>query len=155
MSENKDLLLDEEAEELEELDDIVDLYDENGNAMKFFHVGGTKYNDKWYSFFMPAEEIEGLDEEEVVVFEDSDDEDGNPVLLPVEDSALLEAIYEQFCREMEEEADALEAEELEHGGHCHCGDDHCDGDCDCDGEDCDCEGEECDCGCGHHHHHKK
>lgn len=141
----KDLLLEEDAE-LEEFDDIIDLTDETGRKMKFFHVGGTNYNGKWYSFFMPAEEIEGLGEEEVVVFEDSEDEDGNAILLPIEDVALLEAVYEQFCREMEEDAAAMEAEELEHG-HCDCG---CEDDCDCDGEECDCNGEDCDCGCAHH-----
>ena len=145
----KDLALDEE---LEELDDIVELTDESGKVMKFFHVGGTQFDEKWYSFFMPAEEIDGLGDEEVVVFEASEDEDGKPALLPVEDNALLEAVFEQFCREMEEDASALEAEELEHG-HCCCGEDDCDcdEDCDCDCDyDCDCDEViyEAECSCG-------
>ena len=77
MSENKkDLLLDEELEtefdELEEQVDeveIIELTDDKGNILKFFLVGETAYNGKEYAFFMPAQEIDGIGEGEVVVFE--------------------------------------------------------------------------------------
>ena len=139
--------------------DLIDLVDDNGRHLKFFHVGSTEYLNKWYAFFMPAEEIEGLDEEEVVIFEVAQDDKGDEVLLPVEDGALLECVYEQFCQEMDEEADAAEAEELD--GGCGCGHHHHEEgeECCCghhheDGEECGCghhheDGEEC--GCGHHH----
>ena len=138
--------------------DLIDLVDDNGRHLKFFHVGSTEYLNKWYAFFMPAEEIEGLDEEEVVIFEVAKDEKGDEILLPVQDGALLECVYEKFCQEMDEEADAAEAEELE--GGCCCGHHHEDGEeCGCghhhgEGEECECghhheDGEEC--GCGHHH----
>ena len=139
-------------------DDLIDLVDDKGRHLKFFHVGSTEYLGKWYAFFMAAEEIEGLDDEEVVIFEVSKDDKGDEILLPVEDGALLECVYEQFCKEMEEDADAAEAEELE--GGCCCGHHHEDGEeCECghhhDGEDCGCEGHHHEdgeeCGCGHHH----
>ena len=169
MSENKkDLLLDEELEtefdELEEQVDeveIIELTDDKGNILKFFLVGETAYNGKEYAFFMPAQEIDGLGEGEVVVFEKGEKVDGKEELLPIEDHVLLENVYEQFCREMEESVDALEAEELE--GGCCCGHHHHhedDEECECghhheEGEECCCghhheEGEEC---CDHHHHH--
>jgi len=143
----KDLLLDEELEEgFDELEaeleaedvEIVELTDDKGDVLKFFNVGETVYNEKRYAFFMPAEEIEGLGEDEVVIFEVGCEVEGKEELLPVEDHALLECIYEQFCREMDEEVSALEAEELE-GEGCCCGHHHHE------------EDEEC-C-CGHHHHH--
>ena len=102
--------------------DLIDLVDDNGRHLKFFHVGSTEYLNKWYAFFMPAEEIEGLDEEEVVIFEVSKDDKGDEVLLPVEDEALLDEVYEEFVKMMEE-------------------DDDCDGDCDCCHHE-DCEGKE-------------
>ena len=126
---------------LEEDEDLIELIDDNGKHLKFFHVGSTEYKNKWYAFFMPAEEIEGLGEDEVVIFEVAQNEKGEESLLPVEDNALLEQVYEKFCAEMEEEANAAEAEELE--GGCRCGGHHHGDECDCCSGDCD--GDECDC----------
>lgn len=133
--------------------DLVELVDDQGRVLKFFHVGSLEYKEKWYAFFMPAEEIEGTTEDEVVIFNIAKDDKGEEVLLPVEDESLLEEVYEEFCRQMEEEAAGLEAAELEGGCSC-CGHDHDDCDCDHDGCDCDHEhhhGDGCDCGCDHDH----
>ena len=46
--------------------------------------------------------MDGVDPDEVVIFRISGDE-GNEVLLPVEDEALLEEVYEEFMRELDEE----------------------------------------------------
>lgn len=133
--------------------DLIELKGDDGRVFQFFHVGSTKFLNKWYAFFMPAEEIDGVDEETVVIFEVKKDENGTEALLPVDDELLLEQVYEQFCREMDEEADCAEAEELE-GGDC-CEDDD---ECCCHGEGhCHHEGEhhhdgECCHGEGHHHH---
>lgn len=153
MCENKNDLLNEELNEQfdeleEEVEDveIVELTDDSGNILKFFLVGETVFDQKEYAFFMPAQEIDGLGEDEVVVFEKGANNDGKEELLPVEDHALLEAVYEQFCREMEDEVSALEAEELEGGcccGHHHDGEEH---ECDCG---CHHDGEEHECGCHH------
>ncbi len=141
---------------VEEDEDFIELVDQEGRHLKFFHVGSTEYMSKWYAFFMPAEEIEGLAEDEVVIYEVAE-ENGAEILLPVDEtSGVLEAVYEKFCKEMEEEADALEAEELE--GGCCCGHDHSeghhhheDGKCCCGGKNHDEKGE-CHHGEGHHHH---
>lgn len=159
--------------EVEEDDgDLVELVDDQGRVLKFFHVGSLEHKEKWYAFFMPAEEIEGTTEDEVVIFNISKDDKGEEVLLPVEDEALLEEVYEEFCRQMEEEAAGLEAAELEGGCSCGCGHDHSHGEGCCDhkhehGEGC-CghnhehgHGEGCcnhkhehgDCDCGHNHEH--
>lgn len=119
-------------EKLENLDldveeddgDLVELVDDQGRVLKFFHVGSLEHKEKWYAFFMPAEEIEGTTEDEVVVFNIAKDDKGEEVLLPVEDEALLEEVYEEFCRQMEEDAAAAEAAELEGGCSCGCGHSH-------------------------------
>lgn len=119
-------------------EEIVELFDENGKAYKFFHIGGTQYEDKWYVCFMPAENVDGLDDESVVIFEAGEEkEDGSADLKPVENEELLNKVYEQFCNELDEQAAAYEAAQL-------------DG-CGCDDEECDCDDDHC--GCGHHHTH--
>lgn len=118
-------------------DEVVELFDDQGKAYKFIHIGGTQYDEKWFVFFMPAENVEGLDDESVVIFQTGEEnEDGSANLLPVEDEDLLDKVYDKFCREMDEQSEAMEAEELEGG----CG---CDEDCD----DCTCEDDCDDCGC--------
>ena len=83
-----------------------------------------------YVFFQPAEQIEDTDEDSVVIFRIGES-DGQEVLLPVEDEALLDEVYEEFCRMMEEDEAADEAFSLD-------GDDaFCDGNCAACGEECD------------------
>lgn len=151
LNEELDQSFDELENDLDELG-ITELMDQDGNLLKFFMVGNTEYNGKNYLFFMPAEEIDGLGEGEVVIFEEGTAVvEGRSELLPVEDASLLEIVYEKFCNEMDELANSLEAEELECGcGHhhhhhhdCDCG---CEDDCDCDDCDCDCD-DDCDCDC--------
>ena len=103
-------------------DEIVELVDDSGRTLKFYHLATMPYKENWYVFFQPAEEIEGAAEDEVVIFQIADGEEGKDTLLPIEDEALLEEVYEEFCRVMEEEEAADEAMELE---DCDCGEDGC------------------------------
>lgn len=98
----------------EEMDDIIELTDDSGRVLKFFHIGTLPYKERWFVFFQPAEEIDGADEDEVVIFELSGDEN-DETLLPIEDEALLEEVYEEFCRQMEEDECADEAQSVEGG----------------------------------------
>ena len=129
--EDKKMYESENPVEGEELS-VVELVDDGGRKMKFYHIGTMDYKEECFAFFQPAEEIEGVNEDEVVIFLISEDENGKEVLLPIEDEKKLDAVYEEFCKAMEEEDE------------CCCG-----GDCECeDGEECDCgceEGKECDC----------
>ena len=58
--------------------------------------------------------IEGIEEDDLVIFELSGDDEENADLLPVEDEALLDEVFEEFCRVLEEDELAEEAESLEH-----------------------------------------
>lgn len=105
--------------------DIVELKDDSGKTLKFYHLGTIEFKSSYYAAFQPAEEIEGVEADELVIFEVSGDSDEDSELLPIEDQDLLDEVYEEFCRIMED-AD----------------------DCDC--ENCDDVKEECECGCHKH-----
>ena len=81
-------------------DHIVELTDDNGKVMKFFHIATMDYEGKPYAFFEAAEEIEGLDPDEVVIFEVSEEDGG---LLPVEDEDLLDRVFNAFIEELDNE----------------------------------------------------
>ncbi len=115
--------------EQEELSDVVELVDDTGRTLRFYHIGTMDYKNEGYVFFQPAEEIEGTDEDDVIIFRIGGDE-GNEVLLPIEDEALLNEVYEEFCRVMEEEeladeAAMLEPEEMYCDGNCAACEEEC------------------------------
>ncbi len=115
--------------EQEELSDVVELVDDTGRTLKFYHIGTMEYKNEGFVFFQPAEEIEGTDEDDVIIFRIGGDE-GNEVLLPIEDENLLDEVYEEFCRMMDEDELADEAASLEPGEF------FCDGNCEGCEEDC-------------------
>ena len=89
-------------------DEVVELTMDDGKKLKFFFVGTIEYKGKAYSAFEPAEEIEGLDEEDLVIFELVEGEDETCDLLPVEDDALLDEVFEEFCKILDEEEGEIE-----------------------------------------------
>jgi uncharacterized protein YrzB (UPF0473 family) len=106
----------------EEDDDIVELVDDDGKTLRFAHVATVDYEDNWYVFFAPAEDIDGMTDEEVVIFKLDADEDGGEVFTPIEDEALLQRVYDEYVRRMEED------------------DEGCEGGCDSSACGCGCEG---------------
>ena len=94
-------------------EDIVELTTEDGKKLKFYFVGTIEYKGKNYSAFEPAEQIEGIEDDDLVIFELSGDDEETADLLPIEDEALLDEVFEEFCRVLEEDELADEAMSLE------------------------------------------
>lgn len=94
-------------------DDIVELTTDDGKKLKFYFVGTIEYKGKNYSAFEPAEEIDGIAEDDLVIFELAGDDEDTADLLPIEDEALLDEVFEEFCRVLEEDELAEEASSLE------------------------------------------
>ncbi len=111
---------------------VVELIDDQGKVHKCYHIGTIEYKGGWYAFFQAADEEEETEEDEVTILQIVGEE-GKEELVPVEDDKLLDEVFEEFCRVMEEDEDADEAASL----------------------DTDYE-EGCGCGCKHHDHkHEK
>lgn len=87
----------------EDTEGIVELVTDNGQKLKFYFVGSIEYKGKTYSAFEPAEEIEGLSEDDLVIFEVAEGDGEEEELLPIEDDALLDEVFEEFCKELDEE----------------------------------------------------
>ena len=84
-------------------DDIVELTADDGRKLKFYFVGTIEYKGKNYSAFEPAEEIEGISEDDLIIFELSGDDEETADLLPIEDEKLLDEVFEEFCKALDEE----------------------------------------------------
>ena len=94
-------------------DEPIELITDDGKKLKFYVVGTIEYKGKNYSAFEPAEQMEGIEDDDLIIFELAGDDEETCDLLPVEDEALLDEVFEEFCRILEEEELAEEAMELE------------------------------------------
>ena len=94
-------------------EDIVELTTDEGKKLKFYFVGTIEYKGKNYSAFEPAEQIEGIEDDDLIIFELSGDDEETADLLPIEDEGLLNEVFEEFCRVLEEDELAEEAASLE------------------------------------------
>jgi len=108
----KDEILEEEVDLGE---DIIQLINEDGETVDFYHVATIEFEEKWYVFFEPAEELADIDEGEVVVFRLETAEDGEDLFVPIEDDDELDRVFEEYNRLIEEG----EADECD----CGCGED--------------------------------
>ena len=84
------------AEELGYEDEIIEIENEEGMLIQFFNVGTLDFNGKTYAFFQPAEEVEGIAPDEILVFE-FDETTGE--LLKIEDKELEEKLLQDFANE--------------------------------------------------------
>lgn len=117
MAENQD-------ENVELIDDeVITLYDDNNNPVDFTEVAVIEYQGEFYALLQPVEPMEGLEEDEAIIFKVNQKDDDTDEFEPVTDESILDAVFNEYLK--------AEAE-------------FCD-DCDC-GE-CDCDE------CGHEHHH--
>ena len=94
--------------------EIVELYGDQGDLLKFYHVGTIEYKKGIYVFFQPSEPVEGVDPDELVIFTIGK-ENGEEVLLPVEDDKILDEVYDIFTSEQNLDEEGVDAETKEDG----------------------------------------
>lgn len=87
-----------------ELTDVVELIGESGDVFKFYHIGTIEYKGDWFAFFQPSEPMDGIDPASIVIFQITD-ENGKEVLLPIKDEKLLDEVYDEYMKELEDEDD--------------------------------------------------
>ena len=130
MAENQN----ENVELIEE--EIITLYDDNDNPVDFNEVAVVEYQGDFYALLQPVEPIEGLGEDEAIIFKVVQKDDETDEFEPVTDESVLDAVFNEYLKA-----------EAEFDDECDCG---CDCD-DCHGGECDCGDEGCDCeGCHKH-----
>lgn len=81
-------------------ENIVELVDDEGVTHRFEHLMTFAYGDEWYVALTP-ELAEAEEEEDVAIFRLAGSEEDER-LEPVEDDALLDELFAEFCRLYEE-----------------------------------------------------
>ena len=115
-------------------EEAITLYDDKGNPLNFYEEACVELDGKFYVLLSPAEEIEGIAEDEVVICSLEMQDDDTQLIVPVEDEELMQRVFDEYLNTADE-------------CDCDCG---CCDECD---DECDCEHDECgdDCGCHHNH----
>ncbi len=112
MNENEKITeIPEEAEEFdildvlldEDNDDAIDLVDCDGQRIAFEQIAVVPYDDKIYCLLRPIDHVEGVAEDECIVFYVVEEEGKKPVLAIEEDLDKMNAVYNEYVKLAEEE----------------------------------------------------
>ena len=87
---------------LDENDEIVTMTYDDGTSENFFTIAELDYKGKWYIYLEPVDPSDDFEEDEVLVYEEGEDENGEEILLPIEDQALLEELVNYLNEQIDE-----------------------------------------------------
>ena len=100
-----------EMQENEE-EHIIALTDDEGNEVEYYHIATLPYKGETYCFFQKAEPETEEEEDEVVIYRLMEDKECQQ-LCPLEDDALMDEVFAEFCKEYEEYENSDEAAKLD------------------------------------------
>ncbi len=86
----------------EEDDDIVTLLSANGEEVDFVEIAGIALNGNFYAILQPVELLDGMDDDEALVFKVSrgpDDEDKFDIEL---DDSIIEKVFDEYNKLLDE-----------------------------------------------------
>ncbi len=87
-------------EDYEDEEEIITLFNENtGKNEDFRVVEVLEYDEKDYVFLNPVEPSEEIGEDEVIICEIGENENGEEYVLPVDDERVLQAVYDLYVEE--------------------------------------------------------
>lgn len=91
-----DVLLDENN------DEPITLYDENEKAVRFDQVAIIPMDEQLYAILKPIDEMEGVADDEAIVFLIEEDEDGDAELVVESDEAKAIKVFEEYYKLLDE-----------------------------------------------------
>ena len=86
---------------IDENDEIVTLTFDDGSQEEFYVMAELDYEGKWYSYLVPVDPDDDFDDDEVLVYEIAEGEDGEEIFLPIEDDAPLDKLVDMLNKELE------------------------------------------------------
>lgn len=80
----------------EDDDDIVTLLSANGEEIDFVETAGIAYKGNFYAILQPVELLDGMDEDEALVFKVSRDEDGSDKFEIELNDEIIDAVFAEY-----------------------------------------------------------
>lgn len=91
----------EDQNNMDEDDDIITLYNEERDVDEdFYHLATLDVDDKWFVVLKPVEKLPDIEEDEVLIYEAQEGDDGD-IFVAIEDEDLLQKVFDEFMKEME------------------------------------------------------
>ncbi len=86
----------------EDNDDIVTLLSANGEEIDFVEIAGIAYQGNFYAILQPVELLDGMEDDEALVFEVQRGADGEDKFNIVLDDEIIDAVFEEYNRLLDE-----------------------------------------------------
>ena len=77
-------------------DDIVTLLSANGEEIDFVEIAGIAHQGKFYAILQPVELLDGMEDDEALVFEVTRGEDGEDKFSIVTDDEIIDIVFEKY-----------------------------------------------------------
>ena len=95
--------LPESMEHMEEDDDdVVTLLSANGEEVDFVEIAGIAYKGSFYAILQPVELLEGMDDDEALVFKVTRGKDGEDKFEIELDDAVIDAVFAEYNKLLDE-----------------------------------------------------
>lgn len=79
-------------------DDIVTLLSSNGEEVDFLEIAGIAYQGHFYAILQPVELLEGMNDDEALVFEVTRGPNGEDTFQIVLDDAIIDIVFAEYDR---------------------------------------------------------
>lgn len=84
-------------------DDIVTLLNADGEEVDFTEIAGINYGGKFYAILQPVELLEGMDDDEALVFRVKRGRDGEDTFEIETDDHIIDAVFAEYNRLIDEQ----------------------------------------------------
>ncbi|MGN0796088.1 MAG: DUF1292 domain-containing protein [Christensenellales bacterium] len=92
----------EDSEDLTEEDDIITLHNEVTDSDEdFYHLATLDVDKRWFIVMQPVEHLDDIADDEVLIYEIIENENGESSFAPIEDEKLLNRVFKEFEKELE------------------------------------------------------
>lgn len=82
-------------------DDILTLTTPDGEEVEFVEVAAIPLDSAFYAILQPLEPVEGIAEDEALVFEVSKSADGEDNFTLIDDDKVIDAVFAEYNRLLE------------------------------------------------------
>ncbi len=94
--------------EFDESDDIVTLLSANGEEIDFVEIAGIAHKGNFYAILQPVELIEGMADDEALVFKVERCDDGSDKFEIVLDDEIIDAVFKAYYELLDKAQDENE-----------------------------------------------
>lgn len=83
--------------------DPIVLYDENDKKVEFEQIALIPLDDRLYTILKPAKKMEGVADDEAIVFSFQEDDEQAPILVVEENDKIIDEVFDVYNKLLDEE----------------------------------------------------